>query len=156
MPALRMTTVSPMRMSLRRISSSLWSVAREIVEPCTKTGSSSATGVSTPVRPTCTVMAFEHGFRGRDPRHGFVDDGVARRARAAGNARPVGERVDLEHDAVNLVGQLPAQVAVFVVMRDDLVRVNFQNLLDAVANPPAVFAWADRIARALRAFRNVS
>ena len=58
MPALRMTTVSPMRMSLRRISSSLCSVAREIVEPCTKTGSSSATGVSTPVRPTCTVMAL--------------------------------------------------------------------------------------------------
>ena len=58
MPALRMTTVSPMRMSLRRISSSLCSVARATVEPCTKTGSSSATGVSTPVRPTWTVMAF--------------------------------------------------------------------------------------------------
>ena len=57
MPALRMITVSPMRMSLRRISSSLCSVARETVEPCTKTGSSSATGVSTPVRPTCTVMS---------------------------------------------------------------------------------------------------
>ena len=29
-----------------------------MVEPATDTGSSSATGVSTPVRPTCTVIAF--------------------------------------------------------------------------------------------------
>ena len=47
-----MMTVSPMRMSLRLISSSLCSVAREIVEPARKTGSSSATGVRMPVRPT--------------------------------------------------------------------------------------------------------
>ena len=65
-----------------------------------------------------------------------MDDGVARRAAATRNARPVSERVNLEHDAVDLVGQLPAQVAVFVVMRDDFVRVNFQNLLDTIANPP--------------------
>ena len=32
----------------------LCSVARAIVEPATTTGSNSATGVSTPVRPTCT------------------------------------------------------------------------------------------------------
>lgn len=32
------------------------SVARATVEPPTNTGSSSATGVSTPVRPTCTAM----------------------------------------------------------------------------------------------------
>ncbi len=30
----------------------LWSVARAMVEPATSTGSNSATGVSTPVRPT--------------------------------------------------------------------------------------------------------
>ena len=81
-------------------------------------------------------MALQHGFGGRDPRHGFVDDGVARRAAAAGNARPIRERVDLEHDAVNFVRQLPAQIVVFVVMRDDFVRINFQNFLDAVAHPP--------------------
>ena len=79
---------------------------------------------------------FEHRFGGRDPGNGFVDDGVAGRAAAAGNARPVGQGVDLEHDAVNLVGQLPAQVAVLVVMRHHLVRVNFQDFLDAVADPP--------------------
>ena len=55
-PAFSMTTVSPRRMSLRWISSSLWRVARETVVPDTKTGSSSATGVSTPVRPTWMVM----------------------------------------------------------------------------------------------------
>ena len=50
-------TVSPTRTSLRCTSSSLCSVARATVEPATTTGSSSATGVSTPVRPTCTVMS---------------------------------------------------------------------------------------------------
>ena len=52
LPAFSMITVSPIWISLRLISSSLWSVAREIVEPARKTGSSSATGVSVPVRPT--------------------------------------------------------------------------------------------------------
>ena len=56
-PALRTMTVSPTRTSLRRTSSWLCSVARATVEPATTTGSSSATGVSTPVRPTCTVMS---------------------------------------------------------------------------------------------------
>ena len=56
-PAFSMTTVSSRRMSLRWISSSLWRVARETVVPETKTGSSSATGVRTPVRPTWMVMS---------------------------------------------------------------------------------------------------
>ena len=51
-PALRSTTWSPMRMSLRRTSSRLWSVARATVEPATLTGVMCATGVSVPVRPT--------------------------------------------------------------------------------------------------------
>ena len=42
---------------MRAISSTLWSVARAIVEPATVTGSNSATGVSTPVRPTCTRIS---------------------------------------------------------------------------------------------------
>ncbi len=55
-PAFSMMTVSPRRMSLRWISSSLWSVARATVDPEMNTGSSSATGVRTPVRPTWMVM----------------------------------------------------------------------------------------------------
>ena len=40
------------------MKSALCSVARLTVVPPMKTGVSSATGVSLPVRPTCTVMAF--------------------------------------------------------------------------------------------------
>ena len=46
-----------MRMSFLRISSSLWSVARLIVMPESLTGSSTATGVRAPVRPTWTRMS---------------------------------------------------------------------------------------------------
>ena len=56
-PALRTMTVSPTRTSLRSTSSSLCSVARATVEPATRTGSSSATGVSLPVRPTATSIS---------------------------------------------------------------------------------------------------
>ncbi len=35
----------------------LWSVARLTVVPARRTGSNSATGVSTPVRPTWTTMS---------------------------------------------------------------------------------------------------
>ena len=55
-PARRTTTVSPTRTSLRRASSSLCSVALVTVTPPTNTGASLATGVSLPVRPTCTSM----------------------------------------------------------------------------------------------------
>ena len=50
-------TVSPMRTSLRRISSSLCRVALVTVTPPTNTGLSRATGVIAPVRPTCTSMS---------------------------------------------------------------------------------------------------
>ena len=56
-PARRTMTVSPMRTSLRRISSSLCSVALVTVTPPTNTGLSRATGVMAPVRPTCTSMS---------------------------------------------------------------------------------------------------
>ncbi len=55
-PARRTKTVSPLRTSLRRSSSSLCSVARDTVTPPTLTGLRCATGVSAPVRPTCTSM----------------------------------------------------------------------------------------------------
>ena len=56
-PALRTITVSPIRISLRSISSSLCSVALVTVTPPTNTGLRRATGVIAPVRPTCTVMS---------------------------------------------------------------------------------------------------
>jgi hypothetical protein len=49
-------TVSPTRTSLRALVS-LCSVALVTVTPPTNTGASLATGVSLPVRPTCTSMA---------------------------------------------------------------------------------------------------
>ena len=56
-PARRTITVSPMRRSRRRISSSLCSVTLVTVVPPTNTGARRATGVIAPVRPTCTSMA---------------------------------------------------------------------------------------------------
>ena len=50
-PAFSTNTMSPTRMSLRAISSWLCRVARATVVPARRTGSSSATGVRTPVPP---------------------------------------------------------------------------------------------------------
>ena len=55
-PARWMTTVSPTRTSLRLISSSLCNVALVTTTPPTVTGSSLATGVNAPVRPTWMSM----------------------------------------------------------------------------------------------------
>ena len=55
-PARCTITSSPGRMSLRWMSSSLCRVARSTVTPPTGTGSRTAKGVSTPVRPTFTSM----------------------------------------------------------------------------------------------------
>ncbi len=65
-PALRTMIVSPTRTSLRWTSSSLCSVALAMVDPATSTGSNSASGVSAPVRPTCTrisrrIVVFSSG-----------------------------------------------------------------------------------------------
>jgi hypothetical protein len=57
-PARWMITWSPSRMSLRLMSSSLWSVAWETVTPPTSTGSSAAQGLSAPVRPTRMWILF--------------------------------------------------------------------------------------------------
>ena len=66
-PALRTSTVSPMRMSLSEIKSWLCSVALVTVVPASRTGSSTALGVSTPVRPTCTTISMS--------REGFTSGG---------------------------------------------------------------------------------
>ena len=56
-PALRSTTVSPMSTPLRATSVALWRVARDTVEPDTRTGSMIPKGVTRPVRPTWTSMS---------------------------------------------------------------------------------------------------
>ena len=56
-PALRTRTTSPMRMSFCAIKSLLCTVAARTVLPESCTGSSTAVGVSTPVRPTLTTMS---------------------------------------------------------------------------------------------------
>jgi hypothetical protein len=53
-----MLTVSPMRTSSRAISSALCKVAFCTTTPPTETGSSLATGVSAPVRPTWMSIAL--------------------------------------------------------------------------------------------------
>ena len=57
-PARWMVTVSPTRTPSRAISSSLCSVAFDTTTPPTVTGSSRATGVSAPVRPTWMSIAL--------------------------------------------------------------------------------------------------
>jgi hypothetical protein len=49
--------VSPIRTPLRSTSRALCSVACATVEPATLTGSSTANGVTRPVRPTLTAMS---------------------------------------------------------------------------------------------------
>ena len=55
-PALRRTTVSPGRTSLRLTSWALWRVAFSTVEPATRVGSMTPKGVTRPVRPTLTSI----------------------------------------------------------------------------------------------------
>ena len=57
-PARWIVTVSPMRTSSRSISSALCKVAFCTTTPPTVTGSSLATGVSAPVRPTWISIAL--------------------------------------------------------------------------------------------------
>ncbi len=62
-PARRTITVSPRRTSLRRTSSSLWSVAYVMVTPPTNTGSSTAKGVTFPVRPVWMSIFLSSAVR---------------------------------------------------------------------------------------------
>ena len=56
-PARCRITLSPMRIFLRRTSSSLCKVAFDTVTPPTSTGSRRATGVKAPVLPTCMSIS---------------------------------------------------------------------------------------------------
>ena len=105
-PALRTMTVSPGRTSLAFTWSSLWSVATPTVEPPTNTGSSMAKGVARPVRPIDTMMSLQQrgAFLGRE----LVGDRPARRLAGQAERRAQREVVDLDHDAVDLVGEVVA------------------------------------------------
>src|SRR5579875_3788812 len=91
-----------MRTSLRRISSMLWSEALRTVTPPTRTGSSSAIGVSTPVRPTDGTMLRTRVIACR---------GLNFHASPARRARHLAERalerqvVHLDDEPVDLEGQ---------------------------------------------------
>jgi hypothetical protein len=108
-PARRTTTVSRRQMSLRRISSSLCSVAFTMVVPPTKTGFRRATGVSAPVRPTwmsmfsISVVASSAGNLCATAQRGG--------ARHEPQLRLLGEAVHLVDDAVDVVGELRALLA---------------------------------------------
>ena len=119
MPALRMTTVSPMRMSLRQISSSLCNVAREIGRALHEDRFKFCHWRQHTRAPDLHSDVAQNGLGRSDPRNRLVDDGVAGRARLARNPFAVIEAIHLQHKTVNVVGQLLPQVALLVVIRDD-------------------------------------
>ena len=130
-PAFSITTVSPMRMSLRSISSSLCNVARATRLPLTITGSSAATGVSTPVRPTWMRMSCKLRF---DP-FGFVlvSDRPARRF--GGQTETLSrcaKRIDFHDRAVRLIGEIVPHLI-------ELAN-RAQNFLDRIRQPPTFAA----------------
>ena len=108
-------------MSLRRISSRLWSVARATVEPATFAGVRWATGVSVPVRPTYGTMSSTNGLDllGRE----LVGDRPARRPADHPEPLLLVEPVDLDDDAVGLVRQVVALLAPALGERDDALDV---------------------------------
>ena len=97
------STVSPISTPSRSISSSLCSVARETVTPLIVTGLRCATGVSAPVRPTCTSIPSTtvDCWRGGNLK--------AMAQRGAFAVQPswllLRDRVHLRHHAVDFVGQ---------------------------------------------------
>ena len=108
-PARRTMTVSPTRTSLARTWSRLCSVALVTVTPPTKTGSSLATGVSAPVRPTCTSMAATVLVASSA---GNLCATAKRGARATKPRRSCGLRsIHLVDDAVDVVRQPGALLA---------------------------------------------
>ncbi len=99
-PARVTITSSPSRTSLRRMSSSLWSVASFTVTPDTWTGSSTANGTMCPVRPTFHATRSSIGRRGH--RRELPGDGAARLAPDDAEAPLQAEVVDLHDHAVDL------------------------------------------------------
>ena len=129
-PAFSITTVSPIRISLRSISSSLCKVARATRLPPTVTGSSAATGVNVPVRPTWIKNIQQARF---DPfRFVFESDRPARRFRGESENLPLRKRIHFHHRAIRLVGE---------IVPDPIELVNRpQDFLDRIGQPPALAA----------------
>ena len=128
-PAFSITTQSPSRMSLRAMSSALCSVAIEIVEPATNTGSSTANGVTAPVRPTLTLdlQQLRRLLLGRELERHRPARELARRAQRLAAL----DVVQLHHDAVGLEVQRAALLGPLGAERD--------HLVDSAAAPPVRF-----------------
>ena len=111
-PALRSTTVSPMSTPLRCTSWALCSVARLTVDPATKTGSMNANGRDPTGAPDVDPDVEELGrdLLGRV----LVGDRPARCARGGAEPALHGDLVDLDDDAVDLVLDVVAVLAVVV------------------------------------------
>ena len=109
-PALRSTTVSPMSTPLALTTSWLCRVAWRTTEPATRAGSMTANGVARPVRPTRhdDVEQLRVDLLGRV----LVGDRPARRAAGGAELFVQGELIDLDDDAVDLVLDAVAMLAV--------------------------------------------
>ena len=124
-PALRSTTVSPIRTPLRRTSSALCRVARSTVDPATTTGSITPNGVTRPVRPTLTWMSRSVVLTSSG---GYLNAIAHRGAREVDPSLALDrDLVDLDDDAVELVLDAVPLLAVLV---DELLHP-----LDRVEHP---------------------
>ncbi len=115
-PARSISTRSPTFTPSRAISSRLCSVMCSMVTPETCTGATTATGVSAPVRPTCTWMSSTTVLPCRAGNLNAM--APARRPAALAESLLQREAVHLDHAAVHLEGQLVAAREKLVVMRE--------------------------------------
>ena len=123
--------MSPISTPLRRTSEALCSVAISTVDPLTTTGSITPNGVTRPVRPTLTRMSSSLVLTSSG---GYLNAIAHRGAREVDPSRRcTGDLVDLDDDAVDLVLDV---VAVLAVVVDELLHP-----AEVVDDPEAV---ADR------------
>ncbi len=126
-PAFWRTTQSPIRMSLRRTSSRLWSVARATVEPATLTGVRCATGRerSRPADVRHDVLDERLDLLGRE----LEGDRPARRPADHPEPCLLVDPVDLDDDAIGLVREVVACLAPVLGEVDDAVDVEIGGVL---------------------------
>ena len=65
-----------------------------------------------------------------------MDNGVARRAALVRDPRGIVETIHLNDHAIDFVGQLAAQVPVFIVSRHDVAPVETEQLVHPATRPP--------------------
>ena len=128
-PAFSTRTQSRSRMSFRAMSSALWSVAIETVEPAMNTGSSMANGVTAPVRPTFTSIFLRKRrlLLGRE----LERDRPARELAGRPEEPALGELIDLDHHAVGIELERAPLLRPFVA--------EVHQRVDAGAAPPVRF-----------------